>query len=53
MVYKLFLDLPDVEAESSDALVPIVRSPSLKERRDPPSRSNRDLLSEAIEALYY
>lgn len=52
IVYKLFPDLPDVEAESSDALVPVVRSPSPKERRNPPSRSDRDLLSEAIEALH-
>jgi hypothetical protein len=53
MVYELFPDLPDVEAESSDALVPVVRSPSPKERRDPPSRSDGDLLSEAVEALRY
>lgn len=53
MVYELFPDLPDVEAEFSDALVPVVRSPSPKERRDLPSRSDGDLLSEAVEALYY
>jgi hypothetical protein len=51
MVYELFLDLPDVEAESSDTLVPVVRSPSPNERRDPPSRSDGDLLSDAMEAL--
>jgi hypothetical protein len=51
MVYELFPDLPDVEAESSDALVPVVRSPSPKEKRDPPSRSDGDLLSEAVEAF--
>ena len=51
MVYELFPDLPGVEAESSDALVPVVRSPSPKERRDPRSRSDGDLLSEAVEAL--
>jgi hypothetical protein len=51
MVYELFPDLPDVEAESSDALVPVVRSPSPKERRDPPSRSDGDLLSKAVEVL--
>jgi hypothetical protein len=31
MVYELFPDLPDVEAEFSGALVPVVRSPSPKE----------------------
>jgi hypothetical protein len=54
MVYEFFPDSPDMEAESSDALVPVVRSPSPKDKHDPPSRTAyRDLLSEAVEDLYY
>jgi hypothetical protein len=52
MVHELFLDSPDVEAESSDALVPVVRSPSPNEDHDSPSRTaHGDLLSRAVEAL--
>jgi len=52
MVYKLFPDSPDVEAESSDALVPVVRSLSPNEDHNSPSRTAYgDLLSRAVEAL--
>ncbi len=52
MVYKLFPDLLDVNAESLDALVPIVRLLSPKEKHNALSRTAyRDLLSKAIEAL--
>ena len=51
-VHDLFPDSLDVEAESSDALVPVVRLPSPKEKHDSPSRTAyRDLLSKAMEAL--
>jgi hypothetical protein len=54
MVHELFPDSPDVEAESSDALVPVVRSPSPNEKHDSPSRTaHGDLLSRAVEALRY
>jgi hypothetical protein len=51
MVHELFPD-SDVEAESSDALVLVVRPPSPKEKHESPSRTaDGDLLSEAVEAL--
>jgi hypothetical protein len=54
IVYKLFPDSPDVEAKSSDALMLIVRSLSLNEDYDSPSKTAyRDLLSKAVEALRY
>ena len=54
IVHELFLDSSDGEAEPSDALVPLIRSPSAKDEHDPPSRTAyRDLLSEAVEALRY
>jgi hypothetical protein len=52
IVYKLFPDSPDVEAESLNALVPVVRSLSPNEDYNSPSRTaHRDLLSRAVEAL--
>jgi hypothetical protein len=52
IVYKLFPESADAEAESSDALVDVVRSPSPKERHDSLSRTaDGDLLSKAVEAL--
>ena len=52
IVYELFPDSPDVDTESSDTLVPIVRLLSPKEKHDSLSRTAyRDLLSKAIEAL--
>jgi hypothetical protein len=52
MVYKLFPDSLDVDAESSDALVPVVRLLSPREKHNPLSRTAYgDLLSKAIEAL--
>jgi hypothetical protein len=54
IVYKLFPNSPDVDTESSDALVPIVRSSSSKEKHNSLSRTAyRDLLSKAVEALRY
>jgi len=37
IVHELFLDSSDREAEPSDALVPLIRSPSAKDEHDPPS----------------
>jgi hypothetical protein len=52
IVHKLFPDSPDVDAASSDALVPVVRSSSPKEKHDSLGRTAyRDLLSKAVEAL--
>jgi hypothetical protein len=52
IVYKLFPESANAEAESSDALVDIVRSLSPKERHDSLSRTaDGDLLSKAVEAL--
>jgi hypothetical protein len=52
MVHKLFFNLPDVKAESSDALVPVVRLPSPNEKHDSRSRTaHKNLLSRAVEAL--
>jgi hypothetical protein len=52
MVHELFPDSPDVDAESSDALVPVVRPSSPKENHDYLSRTaHGDLLSKAVEAL--
>lgn len=43
-----------MEAESSDTLVPVVRSLSLNKDHDSPSRTAyKDLLSRAVEALRY
>jgi len=54
MVYKLFPDSLDVDTESSDILVPIVRLLSPKENYNYLSRTaHRDLLSKAVEALRY
>lgn len=52
MVHELFPDSPDVDAESSDCLVPVVRPSSPKEKHDCLSRTaHGDLLSKAVEAL--
>jgi hypothetical protein len=52
MVHELFPDSPDVDAESSDALVPVVRPSSPKEKHDSLGRTAYgDLLSKAVEAL--
>jgi hypothetical protein len=49
-VYDLFPDSPEVEAESSDALVPVVRSLSPNEEHDSCSRTaHGDLLIRAVE----
>jgi hypothetical protein len=52
MVHELFPDSLDVDAESSNALMPIVRPSSLKEKHDALGRTAyKDLLSKAVEAL--
>jgi hypothetical protein len=52
MVHELFPDSLDVDVKSLNALVPVVRPSSLKEKHDCLSRTAyRDLLSKAIEAL--
>ena len=51
MVYEVLTGLHDVKAKSLNALVPVVSSPRPKEKRDAHSRSDGDLLSEAVEAL--
>jgi hypothetical protein len=52
MVYELFPDSLDVDAESSNALVLVVRLSSPKEKHDSLSRTAYgDLLSKAVEAL--
>ncbi|RDL30348.1 uncharacterized protein BP5553_10226 [Venustampulla echinocandica] len=52
IVHELFPDLPEVDAESSDALVPALRSPWPKEKHSSHSETAyRDLLSKAVEAL--
>jgi hypothetical protein len=52
IVHKLFPDSPDIDAEYLDALVPIVRPLSPKEKHNALSRTAyRDLLSKAVEAL--
>jgi hypothetical protein len=54
IVYKLFPDLLDVNAKSLDALVPIVRPLSPREKYNPLNRTAyKDLLSKAVEALRY
>jgi hypothetical protein len=54
MIYELFPDSLNIEAESSDTLVPVVRSLSLNEDYDPLNKTAyKDLLSRAIEALRY
>jgi hypothetical protein len=54
IVHKLFPDSPDIDTESSDTLVPVVRLLSPKEKHDSLGRTAyRDLLSKAIEALQY
>jgi hypothetical protein len=52
IIHEIFPDSPDVDAESSDALVPMVRPSSPKEKHDALGRTAyRDLLSKAMEAL--
>jgi hypothetical protein len=52
MVHELFPDLLDVDTESSDALVPIVRLLSPKEKHNSLGRiACGDLLSKAVKAL--
>ena len=54
MVHGLFPDSPNVDAKSSDTIVPVVRSLSLNNEHDSPSRTAYgDLLNRALEALYY
>jgi hypothetical protein len=52
IVHELFPDSPNVDAESSDVLVLVVRPSSPKEKHDAFSRTAyKDLLSKAIKAL--
>jgi hypothetical protein len=52
IVHELFPDSSDVEAESSDALVPVMSSPSPREEHDSLHRiAYKDLLIKAVEAL--
>ncbi len=52
IVYKLFPNSLDIDAESLDTLVPVVRLLSPKEKHNALSRiAYRDLLSKAIKAL--
>jgi hypothetical protein len=49
---ELFPDSPDVEARSSDTLVPVVRLPSPNTRHNSRSRvAHGDLLSSAVSGL--
>jgi hypothetical protein len=54
MVYKLFPNSPDVEAESLDTWVLVIRPPSPNEKPDSHSTTAyRDLLSGIVEAFRY